>query len=69
MEGMKIICPVCEVWLVTLTQNQNKYEFYCVNCENSPHKHKQVLGESRQDDVLAFDSESPVDFLTSLEQF
>jgi hypothetical protein len=66
---MKIICPVCEVWLVTLTQNQNKYEFYCVNCENFTHKHKQVLGESCQDDVLAFDSESTVDFLTCLEQF
>lgn len=66
---MKIICPVCDVWLVTLTQNQNKYEFYCVNCENNTHKHNLVLGESRQEGFLEFDSESPVDFLISLEQF
>jgi hypothetical protein len=66
---MKIICPVCEVWLVTLTQHQNNYEFYCVNCSNSPLKQELALGESSQEDFLAFDSESPADFLTSLEQF
>jgi hypothetical protein len=42
--GMRIICPICELWLVDVWMDSGTGEFFCLRCEN--HASKESGGNS-----------------------
>ena len=46
---MKIICLVCELWLVEVLTNAGEVSYWCERCA-----HDTVIASSEQDDVRPF---------------
>jgi hypothetical protein len=66
---MKIICPVCNVWLVAVTFHDSSFHFYCVNCNSLIDKQRNLDTGVRQPWLSFANPETASNSFAGLEQF